>query len=316
MIELALTILAAFAMVSAAFNPVPEAQQGARTPLLDDESLAAVAHRGCWQNAPENSIAALRSCEVRGIRIVEIDVRLTKDGIPVLMHDGTVDRTTTGTGPVSDLTLLQLQQLALLNRDGSDPSDVTDEAIPTLADVLELATAETVLNLDVKEDIHEQVWSVVDRYGQDNRLILKSRQPEDLLLYSGRAQNGNVFLMPVIEECTDRMRGRRPCGKTVASRLAAFADVHYSAVELIYTNDSFLDEFVGSGADDERPIWVNTLGPTLAAGKVDEAALADPDAVWGDLIDRGVEIIQTDYPDVLQAYLRENPAFRDLRGRK
>lgn len=214
MIELALTILAAFAMVSAPFNPVPEAQQGARTPiLLDEESLAAVAHRGCWQNAPENSIAAIRSCEARGIRIVEIDVRLTRDGVPVLIHDGTVDRTTTGTGPVSDLTLLQLQQLALLNRDGSDPSDVTDEAIPTLADVLELVTAGTVLNLDVKEDIYEQVWSVVDQYGQDNRLILKSRQPEDLLLYNGRAQNGKVFLMPLLRSAQTVYEGGGLAGK-------------------------------------------------------------------------------------------------------
>ena len=63
-----------------------------------------VAHRGCWNEAvPENSLAAIRRCEAIGADIIEIDVGVTSDGTPVLMHDDTVDRTTNGSGAIADV---------------------------------------------------------------------------------------------------------------------------------------------------------------------------------------------------------------------
>ena len=58
--------------------------------------VLAVAHRGAWSQAPENSLLAVQRCIDLGIDIAEIDVRLTKDGHLVLMHDLTVNRTTNG----------------------------------------------------------------------------------------------------------------------------------------------------------------------------------------------------------------------------
>ena len=63
-----------------------------------------VAHRGNWSIAPENSLAAIDSAIQMKVDIVEIDIRKTKDGELVLMHDDTVDRTTNGTGKVKDKT--------------------------------------------------------------------------------------------------------------------------------------------------------------------------------------------------------------------
>ena len=63
------------------------------------------AHRGDWRNAPENSIQAIKNCIEMGVDMVEIDVRMTKDSALVLMHDNTIDRTTTGEGKVSEWTL-------------------------------------------------------------------------------------------------------------------------------------------------------------------------------------------------------------------
>lgn len=72
-----------------------------------------IAHRGCHVEAPENSIAAFKRCMYIGIDVVETDVQHTKDGVMVLMHDLTVDRTTNGTGKVSDFALAELKQLRL-----------------------------------------------------------------------------------------------------------------------------------------------------------------------------------------------------------
>lgn len=68
-------------------------------------------HRGDRAVAPENTIPALQSVLDSSLDFVETDVQMTKDGVPVLFHDDTVDRTTTGKGPVSDHTLASLRRL-------------------------------------------------------------------------------------------------------------------------------------------------------------------------------------------------------------
>ena len=81
-----------------------------------NDQVIVVAHRGDWRNAPENSLQAIENCIKMGVDMVEIDIRETKDGQLILMHDETIDRTTTGTGKVTDLTWDYLQTLLL--RDG------------------------------------------------------------------------------------------------------------------------------------------------------------------------------------------------------
>ena len=71
--------------------------------------LLIASHRGQWREYPENSIGAIKEAIKDGADIVEIDVHLTADGVPVLMHDSTVDRTTNGTGKVSDFTLEEIK---------------------------------------------------------------------------------------------------------------------------------------------------------------------------------------------------------------
>jgi glycerophosphoryl diester phosphodiesterase len=68
-------------------------------------------HRGDRANAPENTMAAFEAAFASGLEFVETDVQLTSDGVPILMHDETVDRTTNGTGAVADLTLAEIRAL-------------------------------------------------------------------------------------------------------------------------------------------------------------------------------------------------------------
>ena len=70
----------------------------------DSDRVIVVAHRGDWRNAPENSLQAIKNCIDMGVDIVEIDVRETKDGHLVLMHDKTINRTTNGKGKVNSWT--------------------------------------------------------------------------------------------------------------------------------------------------------------------------------------------------------------------
>lgn len=104
------------------------------------------AHRGAQTLAPENTLAAFRKAKEQGAKWIEFDVMLTKDGIPVVIHDDTVDRTTNGTGRVVDFTLAELKNLRI--RDGNQ---LTDLQIPTLEETLdELGRLGLCANLEIK----------------------------------------------------------------------------------------------------------------------------------------------------------------------
>ena len=93
------------------------------------------AHRGAQVAAPENTLEAITQAGLLGYGFVEIDVRKTKDGEYILMHDSTVDRTTTGSGEVRNLTLEEIQSFDIEDKQGN----VTDYNVPTLEEVLEEA---------------------------------------------------------------------------------------------------------------------------------------------------------------------------------
>jgi glycerophosphoryl diester phosphodiesterase len=113
---------------------------GGAMPLLS-------AHRGgAVPGYPENCIATFEHTLRHAFSILEIDLQYTKDGQIVLHHDPTLDRTTTGTGPVADRTLEELKQLRLKDEDGN----VTDFRMPTLDEALEWARGKTIVILDKK----------------------------------------------------------------------------------------------------------------------------------------------------------------------
>ncbi|WP_424768747.1 glycerophosphoryl diester phosphodiesterase membrane domain-containing protein [Paenibacillus sp. sgz302251] len=129
-------------------------------------SVLVSAHRGDMQEAPENSMAAVRSAIEKGFDSVEIDVQLTKDGIVVLHHDYTLRRMTGSTKRVSELTYAEVAELNIGNRFG-EPEEA--ERIPTLAEVLKEAQGKTKLLIDLKpygpsEELARQVVRLIEEY--------------------------------------------------------------------------------------------------------------------------------------------------------
>ncbi len=105
-------------------------------------------HRGGMLTGyPENCIESFEKTLTMMPSFFEIDPRLTKDSVIVLMHDATIDRTTNGTGKVSDYTYEELQQFFLKDRDGN----VTEFKIPTLEECITWSQGKTILNLDIKD---------------------------------------------------------------------------------------------------------------------------------------------------------------------
>ena len=107
-----------------------------------------VAHRGASAHAPENSLAALRLAIRMGAHGVEHDVYVTKDGVPVLMHDVKLDRTTNGKGKVIEHDLAAIQKMRITGPHGEDHPN---ESIPTLEAALRDMKGKTVPVIEVKE---------------------------------------------------------------------------------------------------------------------------------------------------------------------
>ncbi len=105
-------------------------------------------HRGgMMAGYPENCIESFEKTLTMMPSFFEIDPRMTKDGVIVLMHDATIDRTTNGKGRVRDYTYEELQQFNLVDRDGN----VTPYKIPTLESAIRWSQGKTILNLDIKD---------------------------------------------------------------------------------------------------------------------------------------------------------------------
>jgi glycerophosphoryl diester phosphodiesterase len=112
------------------------------------------AHAACKGHAPENTLAGIRKAIELQADAIEIDLHVTQDGVPVLIHDATVDRTTDGSGEVASLTLRQARRL----------DAGAGERIPTLREALDAVAGRALLVLEVKASrIEEEVLAVVRR---------------------------------------------------------------------------------------------------------------------------------------------------------
>jgi glycerophosphoryl diester phosphodiesterase len=109
---------------------------------------AIYAHRGWSGRAPENTMAAFRTAlEAPYVTGLELDVQLTKDGVPIVIHDFTLDRTTNGKGLVKEHTYAQLRELDAGSWFGET---FEGERIPTLLEALELAKGRGKVNIELK----------------------------------------------------------------------------------------------------------------------------------------------------------------------
>lgn len=133
-----------------------------------------IAHRGGVSSAPENSLAAIERSVIAGVDAVEIDVRMSSDGVPVLMHDASVSRTTDGSGRVDELCFDELRSLSLLDSAGN----VTCERVPSLREALELVNGRCGVLIEVKDKgasgIEKAVADAVELCGADGWVAVQS----------------------------------------------------------------------------------------------------------------------------------------------
>jgi glycerophosphoryl diester phosphodiesterase len=281
-----------------------------RLALLENEKsnyVMVVAHRSCWQNAPENSVQAIEACVRDDIDIIEFDVRKTKDDKLVVMHDETLERTTSGSGLVADHTLVEIQALILKERDGSD-GRFTPYHPPSLEQALQAANGKLLINLDLKESLFQDAFEIVKKMGMEKQILMKMNADANGEVLSKASFIGQTQFMPIMFECTPFYDVY--CTKALSTSTPKYQRYAPVAYEIVFQNDAYLKEGVAMMRKQGARIWVNTLIKQHAAGKIDEAALHNPDAVWGRVVRLGANIIQTNNPSELTSYLKQ----KGLRG--
>jgi glycerophosphoryl diester phosphodiesterase len=250
-----------------------------------------IGHRGAHRRAPENSLASIRHAIELGVHMVEIDVARSRDGAYVLMHDRTVDRTTTGTGKLRDLTLAELKKMHLMH--GRMP---TDETVPTLEEAIEVARGKILLQVDPKDvDFRTLVALGREKKALDHFVLKRRWQKMDEELRNWLSKQDGLFFMPI----------------TASLEMSREAlDFHvWPALELLaekpghpHMDPSVLAGFRARGTLN----WVNCLYKgRWSAGIGDYQAVPAQGKVFGDLIWRGFHLIQSDSPGLLAAYVRE-----------
>ncbi len=164
------------------------AQEGPPTTIGEfmsmDSPTRIIAHRGFSGQAPENTLVAIRQAIKAGADMVEIDVTMTADGQVILLHDETLDRTTSGQGLPTDFTLEELRGLDAGSWFGPQ---YAGEKIPTLAEALETVKNRILINIEIKTEAVEhgvvpKVVALIAEHEMLDQVVVSSFSPEALRL--------------------------------------------------------------------------------------------------------------------------------------
>jgi len=270
-----LLLAMALVAVAAVRGGPPAAAQSMIAPLF-------AAHRGGALLWPENSLLAFRNAVALGADFLELDVHLSRDGEVVVIHDPTLDRTTTGTGPVRERTLAELGGLRLKERGGA----VVEERIPTLDQVVALAAAgKRQLLLEIKTDerrerypgIEEKVFAVLDRHHFAPFTVV--------MAFEGPTWRRVRQLRPEVRVAALYSARRLPAAAVVPELQV----LRQAGVAFVGLDQALVNAEVATQA--------RLAGLTLAAWTVNEReAIAR-------FIDQGVGVIITDRPDLAKDLL-------------
>jgi glycerophosphoryl diester phosphodiesterase len=242
------------------FSPVTlPAVQPPRGPIY------VIAHRADHVHHAENSIAAIQSAAAIGADYAELDVRTTKDGKLVLMHDKTVDRTTDGHGAVKEMTAEEIAHLTFKDYGGS---------VPTFDEALDAAKGKIRIYLDWKDATPEAIFQILKAHGMIKHVVVYGGHGE---LRRLQKLAPGIRVMPEAGTLLNLQMDQRE----LKPKVVAFAE------------DDFKPEIVAQALKKKEEIFVDRLWAQ------------DTPELWQDAIDRGVRGIQTNRPAELVEFLRE-----------
>ena len=254
--------------------------------LFDDSSYKVwlCAHRantqkGIADGIPENSLTSIEYAINAGVEMIELDARPTSDGILVLMHDNTIDRTTNGSGAVGDYSY---QQLYLKDAAGN----LTNERIPTLEDALKKGKGKVYFNLDIvnKNVAVATMVALLKKLDMENEVLLYVSNNRNYA-YDLKAANSTLLLHPMAKASDD---------------ITYFASSYTDNVQMMQLSTS--DALAGAMTEDIKSkgwlLFSNIVGAN------DTNMLSDNYSGLVGMINKRINVVQTDYAELAAKYLK------------
>ncbi|MHA8054016.1 glycerophosphodiester phosphodiesterase family protein [Aquirufa sp. OSTEICH-129A] len=243
------------------------------------QKLRISAHRGNSGLAPENTLATFQKALDMGVDFIEIDVRTSKDNQLVILHDGTLNRTTNGTGPIAQLTLKEIKQL---KANKGWEAKFSEERIPTLEETLQLVQkwnkqkkTKTFIYVDCKQVAPKPLLNLMKKYQLDKESVYYG---DDDFLEKLRMEDPKSKRMPSLNKF-DEMDAK-------IKRLAPYAfDVNWLRIN---------EQLVKALHEKNIRVYSDVLGPLDQAVNYQKAK------------ELGVDLIQTDHVKSVYRYFLGN----------
>ena len=260
----------------------------------NSKMVLVTAHRGDWRNTPENSIQALKNCIAMGVDIMELDLKKTKDGYLVIMHDQDIDRTTTGKGDVADYTLAEIQKFYLRSGSGHP----TKHQIPTFKEILSIAKDHIIIDVDKGYDYYPQVIKELREAGMIRQAIVnvKGSAPLTTIEQEQGKIDDDITIMLIVDmkrpDALQIINSYKPHKRTVLQ-----ANFNTDTLAILKHLEAFRSNY---------GLWINSLWPEQNGGHDDDQAVEEnkKDETWGWLVRQKANMIQTDRPKELIEYLK------------
>lgn len=234
-----------------------------------DHHLIVIAHRGDCEHVPENTLAAYKQAIKCGADYVEIDLRTTKDGHLVIMHDATVNRMTRGKGAVNNLTYDEVKKMKIEGKDRKTYS------VPDFGSVLKTCKGHINIYLDFKEANVQRTYDLIKKYGMQHHVVVYLNHEEQYGEWKGVAPE-----MPLMASLPEKMSFQQ-------------LDSLLNKKEInIVDNANRVDE-IRFLHQKRIQVWKDVESDHEGA------------AVWQKMLNDGVDGMQTDHPEELIGYLEQ-----------
>ena len=219
-------------------------------------------------SAPENTLASTREAISCGADYVEVDLRTTKDGHLVALHDAKVDRTTNGMGKITDMTWPEVEELQVFNRNKKT------HRIPEFKEILALCKGKINIYLDFKEADVAETWKQIKAAGMEHQIVVYLNREEQYSQWKQVAPE-----MPLMTSLPDEITNKE--------QLAAFLhQMHIQVVDNVAN-----PELLKAAKEHGISVWLDVQSPT------------EGPASWNEALHKGVQGLQTDKPAEMVSYI-------------
>lgn len=271
--------------------------------LFSKQHILIAAHRGAaGGNIPCNTIPAYEIALMQGADIIETDVEMTGDGKLVVFHPTMEKAHLDFDGEICNMPWEEVKKLRYVNNDRVP----TQFGIETFDDLLECFKDRCILNIDKFWGHPAEIYRVIKAHNMVDQVIVKSA-PTPSVYDVLEEIAPDVPFMPII---------RNPLGEESLNK-----KINYVGAEVLFKTEEspvISQEFIDEMHSNNKLLWVNSIiynyRQQLAAGHSDDTALTESKEIgWGWLYDKGFDIIQTDWTQMLVTYLKDNNKYyRDI----